>query len=388
MLPVFITDGLLRKSLSTTRSLGKRGIPTIAGEKSWLSPSGYSKYCRKRVKYPSPETKPHLFMKWLVQFLQKENHPIFLPMDDAVMELVMEHRDEITTISKCLLPTKSSYAVAADKYETMRLATKQKIDCPATYLAKNLEDLREIAEMASFPLIIKPRKSSGSRGIRQVPNKEALVPIFLEIRQEYAEVLIQEFIPLGDRYDVCLLYDGNHEIRASFVQREVRHFPIAMGPSTVQESVIYDDLIERSKKLLKPLGWSGIVEVEYMMDSRTNVPILLEINPRFWNSLDLSIQSGIDFPYLLYQLAQGEEVSVPTHYEIGRRSRWLFPGDVLHFLWNPKRLKMKPSILSGKKQRLYDDTFSINDPIPGVIWIFSCLLFTLNVKALKTFFTR
>ena len=384
----FITDGLLRKSLSATRSLGKQGIHTVVGEQSWFSPSGFSRYCGKRVTYPNPQKNPQLFKDWLVQFLQQANQPVFLPMDDTVMDIVMEHRDEVTKRSKCLLPKKESYEVAGDKYETMRLASQQKIDCPTTYLARHVEDLRVIKDTAVFPLIIKPRKSSGSRGIRKVQTKEELIPLFMEIQQEYPEVLIQEFIPLGDRYDVCLLFDYKSEVKASFVQKELRHFPVAMGPSTVQESVILEDLVERSIKLLKPLGWSGIVEIEYMIDSRTNCPVLLEINPRFWNSLDLSIQSGVDFPYLLYQLCQGKEVVSQEHYEIGRRSRWLFPGDILHFLWNPERLSMNPALLSGKRQQVYDDTFEISDLMPGVIWIFACFRFLLNVKVLKTFLKR
>lgn len=385
---VFITDGLLRKSLSTTRSLGKRGIQTIVGEKSGFSPSGFSKYCSKRVKYPNPQSQPQLFMEWLVHLLQSENQPIFLPMDDAVLDVVMNHRDEITKASKCLLPSKSSYEVAADKYETMQLAKQQKIASPITYLVRDVEDLSMIGETAAFPLIMKPRKSSGSRGIRKVQNKEELLPLFSEIQQDYPEIVVQEFIPLGDRYDVCLLFDRNSEVKATFVQKELRHFPVAMGPSTVQESVIYDDLIERSIQLLKPLRWKGIVEVEFMMDSRTNQPKVLEINPRFWNSLDLAVQSGMDFPYLLVQLCLDKEISLQKQYEVGRRSRWLFPGDFLHFLRNPNRLAMDPPLVSGKRQRVYDDTFTLHDPIPGVIWILTCFRFLLDFRELKKFIKR
>lgn len=384
----FVTDGLLRKSLSTTRSLGSRGIRTVVGEKSWYSPSSFSKYCGKRVKYPNPTTNPQLFSTWLIQFLQEENQPVFLPMDDAVMEVVMKHRHEVSKNSKCLLPTMASYEIAADKYETMKLAKELQIDCPTTYLATSIEDVEEIATTAIFPLIIKPHKSSGSRGIRKIQKRGDLIPTFLEIQQEYSDILIQEFIPLGDRYGVCLLYDSNHKVQASFVQKEVRHFPIAMGPSTIQESVICDELIERSVKLLKPLSWSGIVEVEFMIDSTTNIPMLLEINPRFWNSLDLAVQSGVDFPYLLYQLCLGNKITPQTSYEVGRRCRNLFPGDLLHFLHNPKRFTINPSIISGKKQRLYDDTFSLSDPMPGIMLIVTCFTFFLNLKALKVFFKR
>ena len=252
----------------------------------------------------------------------------------------------------------------------------------------DVTQLFEIAETAEFPLVIKPRKSSGSRGIRKVENIESLIKVYYELKEEYSELMIQECIPLGVRYDVCLLFDQKHEVKASFVQKELRHFPIQIGPSTVQESVRDEALISHTLQLLKPLNWKGIVEVEYMMDPRTNQPILMEINPRFWNSLELAVQCGIDFPYLLYQLSIGKEIAPHHDYGVGQRSRWLFPGDLLHFLLNSNRFSMEPSFFSGKRQSVYDDTFSLSDPFPGLILIGSCFRFAFSHKAWKMFFKR
>jgi predicted ATP-grasp superfamily ATP-dependent carboligase len=388
MQTTFITDGLLRKSLSATRSLGRRGIATVVGENSWFSPSGFSKYCQKRMKYPDPKEDRDHFLDWLLHRLEQENLPVFMPMDDAVMDIVMENLEDIKKLSRIILPSKLAYDVASNKYETMKLAKEQLVGCPATFLPKSEEDLAEIAETTVFPLVIKPRKSSGSRGIRKVENKDELLEVFHEIKKKYPEPMIQEYIPLGDRYDVCLLYDQKHEVKASFVQKELRHFPIQIGPSTVQESVDNEKLIMLSVHLLEPLNWSGIVEVEYMVDPRTNQPVLMEINPRFWNSLNLAVECGIDFPYLLYQLSMDEKITFQKEYEIGRKNRWLFPGDFLHFLLNSKRFSMKPSFFSGKKQSVYDDTFSLSDPLPGLILLVSCFRYALSIKTWKMFFKR
>lgn len=383
-----ITDGLLRKSLSATRSLGRKGIKTVVGEYSWLSPSGFSKYCKKRVKYPDPKLKSNQFLEWLLFQLAEENVPVFLPMDDAVMDIAMENLETIKIRSRCILPSKYAYNVASDKYETMKLAIQEKVPCPATYLPKSEGELLDIANTAMFPLVIKPRKSSGSRGIRIVEDSKSLLKVFHEIKNDYPDPMIQEWIPLGDRYDVCILFDQNHEVKATFVQKEIRHFPIQIGPSTVQESVQYGKLSELSVQLLKSLNWSGIVEVEFMIDPRTGQPVLMEINPRFWNSLELAVQSGVDFPYLYYQLSIGEEINTHNSYQMGRRNRWFFPGDLLHFLFNPQRFSMKPSFFAGKKQAVYDDTFSLSDPLPGWIVIASCFKFAFSVKAWKMFFIR
>ncbi|MDF2558043.1 MAG: D-aspartate ligase [Bacillales bacterium] len=309
-------------------------------------------------------------------------------MDDAVLEVVIQHQSELKKYCKCLLPKRKAFEVASDKYETMKLAKQQGIDSPETILPNNQNDLKEIANHLTYPVIIKPRKSSGSRGIRKVNTREELIESFSKIHLDFQSPMIQEFIPLGDRYDVCLIYNRNNEVKASFVQREVRHFPIEMGPSTVQESVEYQELIERSIQLLQPLKWVGIVEVEFMIDPRTNEPKLMEINPRFWNSLDLAVQSGVDFPHLFYKLSLEEQVTNIRDYKVGMKSRWLIPGDVLHFLYNKKRFEMNPPLLSGKKSLVIDDTFSMSDPMPGLVFILACVRFALSFQSLKLFIKR
>ena len=59
-------------------------------------------------------------------------------------------------------------------------------------------------------------------------------------------------------------------------------------------------------------------------------PYLIEINGRFWGSLQLSIEAGIDFPFLLYKLALGNKLECELSYKEGVKSRWLL-GDLDHF---------------------------------------------------------
>jgi hypothetical protein len=58
-------------------------------------------------------------------------------------------------------------------------------------------------------------------------------------------------------------------------------------------------------------------------------PYLMEINTRFWGSLQLAIDAGVDFPWLLYQLASGKRPDPVPAYKTGIRLRWLL-GDLDH----------------------------------------------------------
>jgi len=61
----------------------------------------------------------------------------------------------------------------------------------------------------------------------------------------------------------------------------------------------------------------------------------MEINPRFWGSLELAIRSGVDFPVLFARLALGEKLGAPPSYPDGVRCRWMLPGEILRYLSTP-----------------------------------------------------
>jgi predicted ATP-grasp superfamily ATP-dependent carboligase len=70
--------------------------------------------------------------------------------------------------------------------------------------------------------------------------------------------------------------------------------------------------------------------LEYKLDA-AGVRHLIEVNGRFWGSLQLAVDAGVDFPYLSCQLALGRRPDVPASYRVGVRNRWLL-GDLDHLL--------------------------------------------------------
>jgi predicted ATP-grasp superfamily ATP-dependent carboligase len=133
------------------------------------------------------------------------------------------------------------------------------------------------------------------------------------------------------------------------------------GLSTMQESVWRPDLVERAVALLRAIGWYGLAEVEFMEDPTTGEALLFEVNPRFWASIQLAVACGVDFPYLLYQLAMGRAISETHVYTIGRRCRWLVPGDLLHFVVNPERGRLDPPFFDFNDAAMVYDGFYADD---------------------------
>ena len=54
---------------------------------------------------------------------------------------------------------------------------------------------------------------------------------------------------------------------------------------------------------------------------------LMEINGRFWGSLQLAIDAGVNFPSILVKIAAGEDIAPVMSYKTGTKTRWLW-GDI------------------------------------------------------------
>ena len=87
------------------------------------------------------------------------------------------------------------------------------------------------------------------------------------------------------------------------------------------------DMRRFAQLLLDDLRWRGVAMVEFKVDRRDGQPRLMEINGRFWGSLQLAIDAGVDFPSILIDSFSGRVVAPSSPYRVGVRSRW-FWGDV------------------------------------------------------------
>jgi predicted ATP-grasp superfamily ATP-dependent carboligase len=135
----------------------------------------------------------------------------------------------------------------------------------------------------------------------------------------------------GDGVGIFALCDRG-ETRMMFSHRRLREKPPWGGVSVLRESIAVDPVAgEYSRRLLRALGWHGVAMVEFKRERSTGVAFLMEINGRFWGSLQLAIDAGLNFPLSLAGLYCGDPVPQQNDYRVGIRSRWLL-GDLDHLL--------------------------------------------------------
>jgi predicted ATP-grasp superfamily ATP-dependent carboligase len=361
---VLVLDGMWNKSLAAVRSLGGRGWSVTAGERTRLAPALFSRYCNKKIVYPSPIEKTAEFLDYLEKELSVGSYDVILPMEWTTQLLLTlpENRSRLERHVKIPFADSALAEMVNDKALLMKYAARLGVEIPVTIITSETDNIRDIAKSIQYPAIIKPRISSGSRGMEYVHDNCSFERLYRKVHTSYPFPVIQEYIPPGGgAYGVGLLLNFDSEVRASFVYKRVREYPVSGGPSTVRESVSRVDIREIAERLLKSLNWKGIAHVEFRIDPRDGKPKLIEVNPRFWGSLSLAIEAGMDFPYLLCKMARDGDIQKTDKYKLGIVNRCLIPGDLLHFIRNSDRLQMNPSFFN---LRIKDDIICSRDPMP------------------------
>jgi predicted ATP-grasp superfamily ATP-dependent carboligase len=365
-----VTDGHFRKTLAVVRSLGRKGVAVTVGERTFLNTSFFSRYCSRRLIYPSPRRHPDQFIDFLLREIRKNRYDCVFPMEEETLLLIAKYQSEISKHTYLLIPELEKIEFVRDKGNLIRFAESHGIPVPKTY------DTPDVHPTAfPVPAVIKPRISSGSFGMVYVKDREDLTPSYQKVHERYPFPLIQEYIPDGGgTFGLSALFDEASNVKAAFVHKKLRMYPVRGGPSTLREGVEHPQIMELGLSLLKSLNWVGIAMAEFKVDPRDGIPKLMEVNPRFWGSLQLAIFSGVDFPYLILKMARGEKFNPVLDYTVGRRSRWLLFGDILHFLNNPERFRLQPPFLRFFEPNTCEDMISRDDPLPAI-------------GALATFFT-
>jgi predicted ATP-grasp superfamily ATP-dependent carboligase len=379
-----VTDGDERAALAVVRALGSAGIRVTVGSTGEASLAGSSRYCSKQLRYPSPLEDGTGFQELLQRELKNGGHRVLIPMADITNCLVGEARSRLEPLVALPISSQRCIERAQDKGEVLRLARELGVPCPATLRFQPGEDLSRVGQTVGYPAVIKPRFS---RFRNHNTNTWVLGPVEYACNQDelqsklyqshacIPEPLIQEELQGEGRGVFLLIWDG--ELKGAFCHRRLREKPPWGGVSVYRESMPLDEnLVEKSLLLLQALGWKGVAMVEYKVDARDGVAKLMEVNGRFWGSLQLAIDSGINFPLSLYRLACGENVPAQFDYKVGVRSRWLL-GDLDHLLIRlkhpgrvnglPQKSKLRACLdfLKFREPDLHYEIFRLGDPGPG-----------------------
>ena len=377
---VLVTDGEQRSSLAVVRSLGRAGYRVLVTSVARRSLAGASRYAAHRIQVPDALGAPTLFAEAIADATRKWQPDVVVPMTDASLRSLLPARQTI----RGTIPFGALDVVrhAADKPRVLRLAESLGMPVPQqVVLAHPAEQLGGALPNLTWPVVVKPGSSvSGDAagqvklGVAWAHTPAELSAIVHSLPLSAFPLLLQNRIEGPGTGVFVLRWDSR--TRALFAHKRIREKPPSGGVSVCSESVVPDPaLVAQAEALLAALDWRGPAMVEFKRDVKTGIAYLMEVNGRFWGSLQLAVDAGVDFPRLLVEAAMGHSASDPPASTPGVRMRWWW-GDLDHLIarlrqprdatpFEPSRLQLiRTFLLPGR--RTHNEVFRWRDPGPAL----------------------
>jgi predicted ATP-grasp superfamily ATP-dependent carboligase len=330
-----VLDGATYTSLAIVRSLGAHGVRVDVAADTRLACAAASKYCRDVVRH-APFDQPEAVAQTLVDYARRTRGVVIMTYGERSLRFLYRWRQALEKEgARLAVPPEAAFSSANDKAETLRRAQRLGVPIPPSYFPESPDDVEAIAESIRYPAVVKPRRSvyDANDHFRATP-RASYAQNAAELRVACSRVgfgvlpIVQEFVP-GDGVAVSLLCEDGAPLMR-FAHRRIRDVVPTGSGSALRESIAYPaDLGAYAERLAADLAWTGPMMVEFRLDRHSGRSYLMEVNGRFWGSLQLAIDAGLDFPYAYYRMTCGQPVAVQSDYAVGIRSRWLV-GDMLH----------------------------------------------------------
>ncbi|WP_224338479.1 ATP-grasp domain-containing protein [Haloprofundus halobius] len=359
---VLVLDSHCRYALTAIRSLGRQGVEVIAASPTPRSAGSLSRYANGARTYPSPNEHREAFLSWLEAELRDGDYGMVLPVAEATVRPVTEARERFDPHTVVPFLPYDRLLVGLDKSQTIRAARRADVACPETLFLETADYDRAVRELGK-PLVVKARRGSSRTGVYVCDDRAVFVSAFEAARTDDGPPLVQEYVPDGGERGVYTVYDCEGSLLGLTIQHRLRSSHDDGGASTYRETVDDPELRRTARRLLEELDWRGVAMVEFRIDARTGEAKLMEINPRLWGSLALTVKAGVDVPYLLYRTACFGDAEPTLTYDSGVRMRWFF-GDMMRVSKTENRLAGMAEFVSDTADRTGYDVLSMDDPLP------------------------
>jgi predicted ATP-grasp superfamily ATP-dependent carboligase len=312
-----VTYGRSLMALTIAQSLGSRGVEVIGGDDVGLTVLSFSRYAKGSFVHAPAATDPEGFIEDLeaaiIRHKPADDRPYVLMPCFQETRLIARHAARLSRHITVAAPAFEAIAAVDPKDNLMRTARRLGLRIPRTWTP---EEWR--SDPGVPPVMVKPVWGVGGRGVRRIDSAEELDLALAEAAQLGESLLIQDYI---EGEDDCLtaLFDRG-ALKASAAYRNLSQYPRGAGAGVMRETVSDQPFLPTVEALFGPLGWTGVAEIDFRCDGQGE-PYLIEVNPRFWAGLFHTVESGVDFPWMLYELAATGEVSSPSEAKVGQRTK-------------------------------------------------------------------
>lgn len=366
-----VTYGWCRTAYVICESLARAGFRVSACGDSRLSMTRVSRYVDTFDRTPNPFENPRNYAQAVAEIARKRSANFIMPAHEDFA--VLDNFREVLPRAVAIAAVKASDGCnVLDKWKLIQRAVAAGVRVPETNAPESIEEADQLFARACTPLIIKPRRGNGGKGVILVRDASEGAFKYRDLVRRFgleppSLPLIQQYIP-GVLFGSCFIAVGG-KLAACFIERYLRCKQAGFGTSVFREPAFSDEILHATTRLCRELKWTGIGHLDFVADGTASKAYLLEMNPRFWGALDLAVKNGFDFPSALavLQLTGAFDATCFT-IRPQARSLWIAGeviaclDDIRHGRW----LEAAKAPLRFVRSRSFDD-FRLRDPIPLIV---------------------
>jgi carbamoyl-phosphate synthase large subunit len=250
----------------------------------------------------------------LCKITAEEDADVLIPGSDPEVLAVAEARKRIEDESGCrvLASPAESVSIGLDKWKTYLFLKNNGFATPDTGLGDEAE---ELVERTGFPVVVKPRTGSASRGLFIVTDQREL-----EYALEHApSPIVQEYLTPVDWDDDLTRADLVRQVdeystevivntEGKIVESIANWREMDRGVPSVAKVRPYEEIREASEAVVRSLDVLGPVNLQSRITDRGVT--FFELNTRFTGSTAVRCVAGFNGPHsMVKNLVFGEELT-------------------------------------------------------------------------------
>lgn len=362
------------QALGIARQVYASGKTVWLLSSSMLSITRFSNTVQKFIRFKSNDE----LLRIILDSSLGEKDTLLIPTNDEMVFWLVKNQKLLEENFYLGIPCTKTVELFYNKRNTYKFAEQNGISIPKSWHPNSAKEVEELANSISYPVIIKPavmhtfHKQLKKKAILCI-NKNHLVNQFNELSKIFPSelLIVQEFLSGGAKSLYSFgVYAFNGQPIVSVMANRIRQNPMTFGNSTTFAITCNKPRIkEIAERILLLTNYSGLAEIEFMYDSKTNEYKFLEVNTRPWKWHSISNALGFSFINTMVDKISGLDATGFSDYN--KRVAWverLTDFAVIGKEVVRKRMSLHEVIKSYKIPK-ENAVFSWRDPTPFFMYI-------------------
>jgi len=247
----------------------------------------------------------------LVTIIKRDSIDILLPVSIVCMQVVDEHKEKLRALTLITpFPDSECVSLLDDKYNFYLFCKENNIAHPESAFVENSAAIDAENPAIPYPLLIKPTLGAGGFDTLIFCKSKADMDKFLakpaEQREKYFPAVLQEFFE-GEDIDFNGFSVDGKVIASSVMCTEFYEKDISLSFTRFVENADVDAL---GRKILEVSKYSGPTNIDMRIRASDGKLMLIEVNPRYWARVMVSLMDGMNFVEAGIKTTLGEEVDL------------------------------------------------------------------------------